>query len=253
MAESPEAESLDVGIPGSGATGFSVNASSEPILSAEQLEDVVADVFRLREHWIERATGFFTLGLALYKDGREYAGRPLDVDESNARLEEGFGAALAELKAFLSRELGSEVEWGHGLPLPGFHIFDATALRPAEPTGDAHFDIQYVWGRFEEPVLDVVSVTVPIRVPASGTSLEYWPVDYAEFERLYSDETIDSVADAERLFPMHEVSYVPGKPCVIRGLPLHRIGTTPRVEPSDYRITLQGHAVRLGDRWVAYW
>jgi hypothetical protein len=244
---------MDVGIPGSATTGFSVEASDESILSAEQLEDVVESVFRLREHWVERAQGFFTLGLALYKDGREAEGGPLDVDESNGKLEENFGTALAELRAFLARELDAEVEWGQGLPLPGFHVFDATALRPGEPTGDAHFDIQYVWGRFEEPVLDVVSVTVPIRVPASGTSLEYWPVDYAEFERLYSDETIDSVADAERLFPMHEVSYVRGKPCVIRGLPLHRIGTTPRVEPSDYRITLQGHAVRLGDRWVAYW
>jgi hypothetical protein len=253
MAESPQAETLDVGIPGSGATGFSVNASAEPILAADQLREVLEGVFRLREHWIERAPGFFTLGLALYKDGIESQGRLLDVDESNARLEETFGPALAELKAFLERELDAEVEWGQGLPLPGFHVFDATALRPAEPTGDAHFDIQYVWGRFEEPVLDVVSVTVPIQVPASGTSLEYWPVDYAEVARLYADETIDGVADAERLFPMHHVSYEPGKPCLIRGLPLHRIGTSPRVEPLDHRITLQGHAVRLGERWVAYW
>jgi hypothetical protein len=254
MAESPQTESLDVGIPGSGAAGFSVNASFEPILSAEQLQDVVEGVFGLREHWIERAPGFFTLGLALYKDGRDSAGGdPLDVDESNARLEGSFGEALAELKAFLTRELDAEVEWGQGLPLPGFHVFDATALRPAEPTGDAHFDIQYVWGRFEQPVLDVISVTVPIQVPRAGTSLEYWPVDYAEFERLYASETIEGVGDAERLFPMHDVAYEPGKPCLIRGLPLHRIGTTPRVEESDYRITLQGHAVLLGERWVAYW
>jgi hypothetical protein len=192
MAESPHAETLDVGIPGSGATGFSVNASAEPILAAEQLREVLEGDFRLSDHWIERAPGFFTR-IALYKDGRDSQGRPLDVDESNARLEETFGPALAELKAFLERELDAEVEWGQGLPLPGFHVFDATALRPAEPTGDAHFDT------------------------------------------------------------MHHLSYEPGKPCLIRPLPLHRIGTTPRVEPSDYRITLQGHAVRLGERWVAYW
>jgi hypothetical protein len=253
MAQSPEAQRLDVGIPGSGATAFSVNAVSEPILSAERLQGVLEGIFRLREHWIERAPGFFTLGLALYKDGRESTGGPLDVDESNARLVENFGPALADLKAFLIRELDAEVEWGQGLPLPGFHVFDATALHPAEPTGDAHFDIQYVWGRFQQPVLDVVSVTVPIQVPASGTSLEYWPIDYAEFERLYTSSTIAGVADVERLFPMHSVPYEPGKPCLIRGLPLHRIGTTPRVEGSDYRITLQGHAVLLGERWVAYW
>jgi hypothetical protein len=219
MAESPQAETLDVGIPGSGATGFSVDASPDPILADEQLRDVLDGVFRLRGHWIERATGFFTRGAE-------------GVPGARARRRGGVGTRAAAAR---------------------LHVFDATGLRPAEPTGDAHFDIQYVWGRFEAPVLDVVSVTVPIRVPASGTSLEYWPVDYAEFARLYADETIGGVADAERLFPMHQVSYEPGKPCLIRGLPLHRIGTTPRVEPSDYRITLQGHAARLGERWVAYW
>jgi hypothetical protein len=246
-------ESLDLGIPGSGATGFSVRVPSEALFSSDQLQGMLDGVFRLREHWIERGPGFYTLGLALYKDGRESEGGALDVEESNARLEENFGPALAQLKTFMARELGGEVEWGDGLPLPGFHVFDATALRPAAPTGDSHFDIQYLWGRFEEPVLEVVSVTVPIQVPASGTSLEYWPVDYAEFERLYNSDTVTGVADAERLFPMHDVSYEPGKPCLIRGLPLHRIGTTPHVEPSDHRITIQGHAVRLGDRWVAYW
>jgi hypothetical protein len=253
MTDSPGAESLDLGIPASGATAFSVGVPSEAVFSTERLQGVLDSVFGLREHWIERSPGFFTLGLALYKDGRAAAGGRLDVEESNARLEESFGPALRDLKAFMARELDGEVEWGHGLPLPGFHIFDATGLRPAEPTGDSHFDIQYVWARFDQPVLDVVSVTVPIQVPANGTSLEYWPVDYAEFERLINSGTIADVADAERHFPRHDVSYEPGKPCVMRGLPLHRIGTTPRVEASDYRITLQGHAVRLGERWIAYW
>jgi hypothetical protein len=242
-----------LGIPGSGATGFSVSVPSEPVLSPARLQEVLSGVFQLREHWIERSPGFFTLGLALYKDGRASAGGELDVEESNARLEKSFGPALADLKAFMARELEGEVEWGQGLPLPGYHIFDATALRPGQPAGDAHFDIQYIWGPFDEPVLDVVSVTVPIQVPASGTSLEYWPVDYAEFERLISGGTIASVGDAERHFPRHTVSYEPGKACVLRGLPLHRIGTTARVQATDYRITLQGHAVRLGERWIAYW
>jgi hypothetical protein len=246
-------DSLDLGLPGTGAGGFSVTVPSEPLFSAERLQEVVDGVFRLREHWIERSPGFFTLGLALYKDGRESDGGELDVEESNARLERNFGPALTDLKAFMARELGGEVEWAEGLPLPGFHVFDATALQPGQPTGDAHFDIQYVWGRFDQPVLDAVSVTVPIQIPAAGTSLEHWPVDFAEFERLVGEGTIADLADAERHFPRHDVSYEPGRPCVMRGLPLHRIGTTPRVEESDHRITLQGHAVRLGERWLAYW
>jgi hypothetical protein len=248
-----DSEALDLGFPGSGGTGFSVDVPAAPALSAARLGEVLDGVFRLREHWIERGPGFFTLGIALYKEGREADGGPLDVEASNARLEESFGPALDDLRAFLSRELGAEVEWGTGLPLPGFHVFDATALRPGRPTGDSHFDVQYVWGRFDEPGLDVLSVTVPVQVPAAGTSLEYWPVDFAELDRLAGEGTVKDVADAERHFPMHSVPYEPGRACLIRGLPLHRIGTTPSVEPADHRITLQGHAVRLGERWIAYW
>jgi hypothetical protein len=248
-----DSEALDLGFPGSGATGFSVDVPAAPVLSPARLGEVLDGVFRLREHWIERGPGFFTLGLALYKDGMAAGGGRLDVEESNARLEEAFGPALEDLRAFLARELEGEVEWGAGLPLPGFHVFDATGLRPGKPTGDAHFDIQYVWGRFDEPVLDAVSVTVPIQIPAAGTSLEYWPVDFAELNRLVSEGTLASVADAAEHFQRHEVWYEPGRACLLRGLPLHRIGTTPTVQPSDYRITLQGHAVRLGTRWVAYW
>jgi hypothetical protein len=247
------AESFDLGLPGTGATGFSVTVAPEPVLSAGQLQGVLGRVFELREHWIERGPGFFTLGLAVYKDGSGSDGGQLDAEESNARLVENFGPALTDLKAFLAQELEGEVEWGEGLPLPGFHIFEATALHPGEPVGNSHFDIQYIWGRFEEPVLDVVSVTVPIQIPAHGTSLEYWPVDYAELERLIGSGTIADIADAERHFPRRDVAYEPGKACVLRGLPLHRIGRTSPVQASDYRITLQGHAVRLGERWIAYW
>ena len=93
----------------------------------------------------------------------EAAGAPVDVAESNGRLEESFGPALAALKTFLARELDGDFEWGAGLPLPGFHVFEATALRPGEPTGDAHFDMQYVWGRFEQPILASCRSPSPFR------------------------------------------------------------------------------------------
>jgi hypothetical protein len=251
--DADHADTVDLGVPGTGATGFSVTSPLEPVLSGSRLEEVRAGVFGLREHWVERGPGFHTLGLALYKDGQEAGGERLHVAESNARLRGAFGAALEDLRRFLSRELAGPVEWGEGLPLPGFHVFEAEGLRPGEATGNSHFDIQYIWAGFDEPVLDVVSVTVPIQVPAAGTSLEYWEVDFAGYERLFRENEMDELADAERRFPMREVRYEPGRACLMRGLPLHRIGTTPAVDPDDHRITLQGHAVLLGERWVAYW
>ena len=78
------------------------------------------------------------------------------------------------------REVGAEVEWADGLPLPGLHVLEADTLRPGQPAANSHFDIQYIWGGFEERVLDALSVTVPVQVPAAGTSLEYWEIDLAE-------------------------------------------------------------------------
>jgi len=253
---SPHADragTVDLGVPATGATGSSVHSPAEPALSDERVAEVRDAVFRLRQHWIERSPGFHTLGLALYRDGQAAAGDRLEVEESNARLEEAFGPALADLKTLISSEVGGAVEWGDGLPLPGYHVFEAEGLRPGQDTRNSHFDIQYIWAGFEERVLDVVSVTVPIQVPAAGTSLEYWEVDYAEYERLYREGDVDDLADAERRYPVREVPYEPGMACVMRGLPLHRIGGTPAVQPADHRITLQAHAVLLGERWVAYW
>ena len=102
-------------------------------------------------------------------------------------------------------------------------------------------------------MLDAVSVTVPIQVPAAGASLEHWEIDFAGYERPYREGVVHDLADVERRFPMREVPYEPGRACVLRGLPLHRIGATPSVQPADHRITLQAHAVQLGERWVAYW
>jgi hypothetical protein len=250
--DADRAETVDLGEPGTSSTGFSVTTPSEPALSDARLQEVRDGVFRLRDHWIEREPGFHTLGLALYRDGREGAGA-LEVEESNERLEKAFGPALADLKQVIAREVDAEVEWAEGLPLPGFHVFEPSALKPGEPAGNTHFDIQYIWGGFGERVLDALSVTVPIQVPAAGTSLQYWEIDFAEYERLFQAETVDDLADVERQFPVQEVPYEPGRACVMRGLPLHRIGPTPAIQPGDHRITLQGHAVRLGERWVAYW
>jgi hypothetical protein len=246
-------DGIDLGMPGTGATGFSVTSPAEPVLSGSRIAEVLDGVFRLHDHWTERSPGFHTLGLSLYKDGQAAEGERLDVRESNARLEEVFGPALADLRTAVSREVGAEVEWAEGLPLPGFHVLERDALQPGQPAGNSHFDIQYIWGGFEERVLDVLSVTVPVKVPAAGTSLEYWEIDFAGYERLFEDGEVEDLADVERRLPMREVRYEPGRACVMRGLPLHRIGTSPAVQPSDYRITLQGHAVRLGERWVAYW
>jgi hypothetical protein len=41
--------------------------------------------------------------------------------------------------------------------------------------------------------------------------------------------------------------------CVQHGHLVHRIAATPEIRPGDARITMQGHAIRVNDRFVLYW
>jgi hypothetical protein len=241
------------GLPAATGNPFSVRVPQVPVFSAARLDEILAGIFSLRDHWREHGPGFFSLGIAHYKEGRDGTLDDLDVEESNALLEGTFGPALNDLATFLARELDGEVEWGAGLPLPGFHVLDATHLQAGQPVGDSHFDLQYAVGRFDGPVRATLSYTVPIQVPEAGASLDYWPVDFAEVRRLIEAGELVGVADAERHFPMRTVQYEPGKACLQYGLPLHRMGAISRVAPTDHRITMQGHAALVGDRWIAYW
>jgi hypothetical protein len=247
----PELEGIDLGAPATIGNPVSVRVPPDPVFSAARLDEIRDRLFSLRDHWHEHSPGFFTLGLAHYKGAGDASIH--DVQESNVRLRAAFGRALDDLRAFLSRELGGDFEWGAGLPLPGFHILDARALPPGQPAGDSHFDLQYSFGRFDGPVRATISVTVPVQVPAAGATFEHWPVDYAELRRLICDGELADIADAERRLPMETVRYEPGKACLQIGLPLHRMGAVSSTEASDYRVTLQGHAALVGDRWIGYW
>jgi hypothetical protein len=231
----------------------SVEVPPTPVFSPDRLHEILGGVFALREHWKERSPGFYSLGFAHYIEGREGTLDDGEVAESNARLRAAFAPALDDLSAFLARELDAEVEYGSGLPLPGFHIVEPAAMHPGRPVGDSHFDLQYTFGHFPAPVRATLSFTIPIQVPAAGASLEHWPVDFDEIRRLIDAGEIAGIADAERRFPMETVAYEPGRACLQHGLPLHRMGAISEVGPTDRRITLQGHAADVGDRWLAYW
>jgi hypothetical protein len=244
---------VEFGEPAAQGNTCSVRVPPDPVFAAGRLNEIRAGVFRLRDHWQERRPGFFSLGYAHYLEGREGTLGDVDVDASNARLRETFAPALDDLAAFLARELDAAVEWARGLPLPGFHVLEASAMSPGRPAGDSHFDLQYAIGRFDGPVRATLSVTIPIEVPAAGATLEHWPVDFAEIRRLIDDGELAEIADAERRFPMRTVQYEPGKACLQYGLPLHRMGAVSAVQPSDHRITMQGHAALVRDRWIIYW
>ena len=133
------------------------------------------------------------------------------------------------------------------LPMPGFHIWVAPGI-PQRRGASVHFDLQY------ERVISrphyawasgTMSFTLPIRMPAAGSSLNVWPgVSYPE--------DLPRVAGARETEP-EVVHYRVGSAIVHTGHILHQIGASPSVEPDDIRITLQGHGLVVDGDLILYW
>src|SRR6266540_6772026 len=90
-----------------------------------------------------------------------------------------------------------------------------------------------------------VSFTLPIRLPAAGSSLRLWPsctypadVAHLNIARSTSPEV---------------VVYHLGSALVHSGHVLHQIGPTPSVQPEDLRVMLQGHGLVVDHALILYW
>lgn len=231
---------------------WAVEQSELELFDAARRREIVDHLFALREWWTLRE-GFHTLGCACYLDGDSRAALDERVPPSNELLRDYFGRSLEDVRRFVASAVGAEASWRADLPLPGFHIFGADALAVGETTLTPHFDMQFYAAGYEYIGSGVLSVTIPVLMPEGGASLDYWPIDLDGFNELRTSRGVSTVDQVQRSYPMCQVWYEYGHPCLQRGLPLHRIGPSRSVRPDDYRITLQCHGVKDGDRWIVYW
>ncbi|MEU6671985.1 hypothetical protein [Streptomyces sp. NPDC046727] len=231
-----------------------------PLLSAEDTEDVRGRVHALREHWISRGgepPAFLTLGTPSYLDVAErpetghyerhgVAARPLLLEHFQD-LYDLIGKALTD-------HLDAPVRYPDHLALPGFHIWLEAAIftRPQAPV---HFDLQYQ--AFDWPpgtdTDQLLSFTLPLRVPAAGGGLNLWEATYQDFRRSLARGWVESAADLQRFHTKRYVPYTPGRLYVHSGHVLHQVAPSGSVQPGDERLTLQGHGVRCADHWLLYW
>ena len=225
------------------------------ILSAPECEDVRGIVQSLRAEWIQRAPlPFFTLGAATYMDavgGRREHYAAL-AERFNPTLQRHFGWLHDRVTAELARILGRPVVPAPGLAVPGFHIFLA---HPAftRPLASVHLDLQYQehdWTPFGDADFDhPISFTLSVALPVAGGGLLIWPQGIAESRRRSKAEFAHLLANEPPTF----VPYSPGSLVVHDGHLVHQIAPLSQMVRGDERITLQGHALRCGDRWYAYW
>jgi hypothetical protein len=133
------------------------------------------------------------------------------------------------------------------LAMPGFHIWVGLGI-PRRPGASIHFDLQYqrLLARPQYAnATGTVSFTLPIKLPAAGSSLRVWP------GCTYPDD-VPRLAAVRQTDP-EVVPYHLGGAVVHSGHVLHQIGATPSVQPDDLRITLQGHGLVVDGVLVLYW
>lgn len=223
------------------------------ILTEEECQQNLSLLDQLSDRWISRLPGipFYTLGTPLYMDKEEsedfYKERVLEMNEL---LSQHFGSLLTKVRHCLESYLNSKVLDFPGVSLPGFHIFGSNRLF-TQPIAKVHFDLQYEkisWP--EPPSLDsVVSFTLPIVLPQYGGGLNWWDIEF-DADQAFNKE------EQEGLHYTKVKNYLPyeaGKIVMHSGHLLHQIAPATQISPSDRRVTLQGHAIRVGGTYYWYW
>lgn len=227
------------------------------ILDEARSSEIREHVMELRSSWVQRHPQLpsFTLGAASYLDAR-HSGADAYLTLArrfNPQLVERFASLYDEVLGSLSSFVGEKVDVTRELALPGFHIFLADRAFE-QPVADVHFDLQYQWIDWEpyggiDPQTQI-SFTLPVRIPKGGAGLTIWKSDWMSVAHLDPSERAARIRSTTEQV---EERYEQGVLVIHTGHWLHRISPARNVEPDDQRITLQGHAIRTGSGWVAYW
>ena len=191
--------------------------------------DNIADkVFRLQQYWVPRSDEFpfYTLGRCSYLDGKTPAYYE-EIKTLNPILLKNFGDTYHIIIDYLSDQFKEPIELNSSLAHPSFHIFisDPFLLTHA---GIWHQDIPHTTLGLDP--IDPYSFTVAIKLPTGGAGIDYVEeglqkyMPYVEKGILGQDGTI-----------------------------LHRISSLKKYIPNEYRITMQGHLIRINGVLTMFW
>ena len=192
------------------------------------LEKIHDTVILLREYWDHRSPQipFYTLGKAAYLDENTDAYFE-GVKTVNPILKDYLGFMYDDLKDMLSAILREPVGTLPSVALPGFHVF------PSDPVflgmwGNWHVDIPHQTLSLgnQEPW----AFTVAITLPTGGAG---------------QDRRIDN----KEVY----LEYEPGKMYLTNGETVHRITSYKEYVPNEYRVTLQGHLIRVDGSLIMFW
>jgi hypothetical protein len=191
--------------------------------------DKIADkVFRLQQYWVPRSDEFpfYTLGRNAYLDGKT----PEYKQESkvlNSILRQEFGDTYDIIIDHLSNQFKEPIELNANLAYPSFHIFISSPFLLTH-AGLWHQD--YPHRTLGLGNIDPYAFTVAIKLPSGGAGMDY--IEEGQQKHLpYAEKEIIG----------HD------------GSMLHRIAGLKEYIPDEYRITMQGHLIRIDGVLTMFW
>ena len=229
-----------------------------PVFSEKQSLEVARKLENLRSFWLKRGLGFYTFGIATYLDIM-CSKKPIDdyynrISYYNNLISEHFEAELEEVKRIISEYFKISSRFEPKVAFPGFHIFENEGLTLVDLPSQ-HFDLQhrYLQWPFGPVSDDVISFTLPIKIPKNGAALDFWSFDESDWKRLEKMGRKVDIKKIGQLKPLQRHEYRVGVMTIQLKPILHRIAAISRRFAEDQRITLQGHAVKNNNEWVLYW
>lgn len=230
--------------------------SEIPLLSGEECNTIIANLFDLQCYWERQNQDKprFMLGAArYYTDAPDYhpAVYRSTVNAMNPILWKHFHWLYDRLLDTLAAHLGQPVHYRKDLALPGFNIF-LEDKDFADVPRNIHYDQQYLmlnWDPIEEAdFTSTFSVTLPIALPKSGGGLNIWDLHRDEVIGLSKQQVEEAISKAKQSYFPYKVGYLVKQ----SGHYFHQIASMKDVEPDDKRITLQAHALFHSGMWVLY-
>lgn len=223
------------------------------LFSETECEAIRNKVHELRHLWISRhaVAPFYTLGAASYIDGYLLP-KYLDLARKfNNTLREEFAWMYRKLFEALEIQLQGPILYAERFAVPGFHVL--LSHRAFEMNfASFHFDLQYdfLYRNYQGADLSrPFSFTLAIALPISGAGMTMCDLQRSEVKDLPMAEVRQISMKRKHSI----VSYKVGTMVVHSGHHFHKLSPMSNLQPTDERITLQGHAICCDGNWQIYW
>ncbi|MCD0160538.1 hypothetical protein IHN63_04375 [Deinococcus sp. 6YEL10] len=201
----------------------------------------------MEKFWHREGSGaLHTLGTPAYLSTKNMEAYYLHAKYMNHIIITEFPELYNKVIKIISDHVQDKIVFDYQISLPGFHIYEF--LQDGNFGGGGwHYDLPFKHLNWDAAAgispNESLSFTLPILMPSGGGGIDFDgnSLDYDNNKISHSAHNI------------YSLKYNEGEMIVFSGMLRHKIAETKQVKSGEFRVTLQGHCVKLFNRWVAYW